>query len=91
VRYVDDFLLFADDKAQLTEWRAAIVGRLHHIHHLAHLVVEGPSENEDGRDEQPDKHSARAAKQFGALLGFNFVFPLGFRLRHNLAHGAVKG
>jgi len=28
VRYVDDFLLFADDKAQLTEWRAAIVGRL---------------------------------------------------------------
>ncbi len=28
VRYVDDFLLFGDDKAQLAEWRAAIVAKL---------------------------------------------------------------
>ncbi len=35
VRYVDDFLLFADDKAQLAEWRAAIVGRL--LEHRLHL------------------------------------------------------
>jgi hypothetical protein len=28
VRYVDDFLLFANDKTQLAEWRAAIVQRL---------------------------------------------------------------
>ena len=28
LRYVDDFLLFADDKAQLWEWRAALVERL---------------------------------------------------------------
>jgi hypothetical protein len=28
VRYVDDFLLFADDKAQLVQWRAAIIRRL---------------------------------------------------------------
>ncbi len=28
VRYVDDFLLFADDKAQLWDWKAAIVERL---------------------------------------------------------------
>ena len=35
VRYVDDFLLFADDKAQLTEWRTAIVGRL--LEHRLHL------------------------------------------------------
>ncbi len=28
VRYVDDFLLFADDKPQLAAWRAAIVRRL---------------------------------------------------------------
>jgi RNA-directed DNA polymerase len=28
MRYVDDFILFADDKAQLAEWRAAIVERL---------------------------------------------------------------
>jgi retron-type reverse transcriptase len=34
VRYVDDFLLFADDKAQLAAWRAAIVQRLteHRLH-----------------------------------------------------------
>lgn len=34
VRYVDDFLLFADDKAQLAEWRAAIIGKLaeHRLH-----------------------------------------------------------
>ncbi|MCX6028694.1 MAG: reverse transcriptase domain-containing protein [Chloroflexi bacterium] len=28
LRYVDDFLLFADDKAQLWDWKAAIIGRL---------------------------------------------------------------
>ncbi len=28
VRYVDDFLLFADDKRQLWDWKVAIVGRL---------------------------------------------------------------
>ena len=28
VRYVDDFLLFGDDKSQLQEWRAAIMDRL---------------------------------------------------------------
>ena len=28
VRYVDDFLLFSDDKAQLAHWRAAIVEKL---------------------------------------------------------------
>ena len=28
VRYVDDFLLFGNDKAQLAEWRAAIVAKL---------------------------------------------------------------
>jgi len=28
VRYVDDFLLFSDDKEQLAQWRAAIVARL---------------------------------------------------------------
>jgi hypothetical protein len=28
LRYVDDFLLFADDKVQLWEWRAAIIERL---------------------------------------------------------------
>ena len=34
VRYVDDFLLFADDKAQLAEWRGAIIRRLeeHRLH-----------------------------------------------------------
>jgi len=29
VRYVDDFLLFSDDKVQLREWRQAICERLH--------------------------------------------------------------
>ena len=28
VRYVDDFVLFADDKARLWQWREAIAGRL---------------------------------------------------------------
>jgi len=28
IRYVDDFLLFADDKATLQAWKAAIIGRL---------------------------------------------------------------
>ncbi len=28
VRYVDDFILFGDDQAQLREWRAAIIARL---------------------------------------------------------------
>jgi hypothetical protein len=28
VRYVDDFLLFADDRAQLADWRAAIIPQL---------------------------------------------------------------
>ncbi len=34
VRYVDDFLLFADGKAQLAEWRAAIIRQLaeHRLH-----------------------------------------------------------
>jgi hypothetical protein len=31
VRYVDDFLLFSEDKAQLAEWRAAIVEKLRHF------------------------------------------------------------
>lgn len=30
VRYVDDFLLFSDDKRQLAEWRAAVRARLVH-------------------------------------------------------------
>lgn len=28
LRYVDDFILFSDDKAQLAEWRAAVIERL---------------------------------------------------------------
>jgi len=37
VRYVDDFLLFGNDKAQLWEWRAAIVERLARYRLTLHL------------------------------------------------------
>lgn len=37
VRYVDDFLLFGDDKAQLMAWRHAIVDRLAQLRLTLHL------------------------------------------------------
>jgi hypothetical protein len=47
IRYVDDFLLFADDKQTLWSWRRAIIGRLERLRLLLHagahprLVTEG--------------------------------------------------
>jgi len=37
IRYVDDFLLFGDDKKELLEWRAAIAARLERLRLTLHI------------------------------------------------------
>jgi len=48
VRYVDDFLLFADDKATLWDWRESVIERLSHLRLTLHAEQACPRPVTDG-------------------------------------------